>query len=128
MKLDNDSIEQYCQNKDGEGWALAKSVDGTEYLRHESLIDAGAQMMAKDPFSFNTLPPQVQQQFEFGSPGFSVYPQGQGMPPDMGSMGSPFGPRRGSVGSFGYRGGYSGEFVRIFDEECSSSVGRADWE
>ena len=122
MKLDNDSIEQYCQqNKDGEGWALAKSVDGTEYLRHESLLDIGAQMAAKDPFSFSTLPSQVQQQFEFGSPGgfqmFSPGPMmgpGQGLGPGSGpglDMGSPFGLRRSSTGQFGYRGGFPGKLV-----------------
>ena len=110
MKLDNDSIEQYCQNKDGEGWALAKSVDGTEYLRHESLLDTGSQLMAKDPFSFSTLPPQVQQQFEFGSPGFPMFGPGPGAGADMGS---PFGPRSSSTGNFGYRGGFPGKSVYL---------------
>ena len=106
VKLDNDSIEQNCQNKDGEGWALAKSVDGTEYLRHESLLDIGAQNTAKDPFSFNTLPAQVQQQFEFGSPGFQMFGPGPGPGPGH-DVRSPFGPRRSSTGQFGYRGFHS---------------------
>ncbi|XP_053398701.1 E3 ubiquitin-protein ligase MYCBP2-like isoform X4 [Mercenaria mercenaria] len=95
VKLDPDSVEQYCQNKDGEAWALAKSKDNTAYLLHESQLGLSQQSSAKDPFAFNTLPPQVQQGgFDFGSPG-QRYPMfGQ----DQGTV---FGNRRTSPFAFG---------------------------
>lgn len=68
MKLDVDSIEAYCQNKEGEAWALAKSKDDTTYLAHESQLGLTQPGVNKDPFAFNALPTQVQQGFEFGSP------------------------------------------------------------
>lgn len=93
--MDQDSIEQYCQNKDGEAWALAKSKDNTAYLVHESQLGLSQQSSAKDPFAFNTLPPQVQQGgFDFGSPG-QRYPM---FGHDQGAM---FGSRRTSPFAFG---------------------------
>lgn len=79
VKMDPDSVEQYCQNKEGEAWALAKSKDNTAYLLHESQLGLAQQSSAKDPFAFNTLPPQVQQSFEFGTPGqrYSMFGQDQ---------------------------------------------------
>jgi hypothetical protein len=96
VKLDPDSIEQYCQNKDGEAWALAKSKDNTAYLLHESQLGLTQQSSAKDPFAFNTLPPQVQQGgFDFGQSPGQRYPMfGQ----DQGTV---FGNRRTSPFAFG---------------------------
>ncbi|KAL3880398.1 hypothetical protein ACJMK2_032642, partial [Sinanodonta woodiana] len=68
VKLDHESIEQYCQNKDGEAWTLANSQDGTSYLQHESEITPIATHGTKDPFSFSTLPSTYQHTgFNFGS-------------------------------------------------------------
>ncbi|XP_052283534.1 E3 ubiquitin-protein ligase MYCBP2-like isoform X2 [Dreissena polymorpha] len=82
VKLDADSIEQFCQNKEGEGWALAKAVDNTAYLLHESQLGAMVQPgTVKDPFAFNALPSQVQTSFEFSTPrqGYPMF--GQEQPP-----------------------------------------------
>ncbi|WAQ99892.1 MYCB2-like protein [Mya arenaria] len=74
VRLDSDSVEQFCQNKDGEAWALARSRDNTPYLVHESQLGVTQQASTKDPFAFNALPTQVQQGFDFGSPVGQRYP------------------------------------------------------
>jgi len=95
VKLDADSIETYCQNKEGEAWALAKSKDDTTYLIHESQLGLTQQGANKDPFAFNALPAQVQLHgFEFGTTP-QRYPMfGQ----DYGNV---FGNRRGTPFAFG---------------------------
>ena len=59
VRLDGDSVEQFCQNKEGEAWALARSRDNTAYLVHESLLGVSQPGSTKDPFAFNALPSQV---------------------------------------------------------------------
>ncbi|XP_052792731.1 E3 ubiquitin-protein ligase MYCBP2-like isoform X2 [Mya arenaria] len=71
VRLDSDSVEQFCQNKDGEAWALARSRDNTPYLVHESQLGVTQQASTKDPFAFNALPTQG---FDFGSPVGQRYP------------------------------------------------------
>ncbi|KAL4230611.1 E3 ubiquitin-protein ligase mycbp2 [Mactra antiquata] len=91
VKLDPDSIEQYCHDKETEAWALAKSKDNTAYLLHESQLGLTQQSSAKDPFAFNTLPAHVQQSFDFATPTSQRYPLfGQDQGTVFGNRRSPF--------------------------------------
>ena len=104
VKLDSDSIEQFCQNKEGEAWALARSKENTAYLVHESQLGFMRQNAAKDPFAFNSLPPHIQQGFEFAGAQGQRYPL-FGQAPDQSSM---FTPNIRSTGSMFALGGYQG--------------------
>ena len=63
VKLDAESIEEYCDIADSDAWTLCMSKDHTYYLQHESDLGLGG----RDPFSFSTLPSTSNRGFDFSS-------------------------------------------------------------
>jgi hypothetical protein len=68
VRLDPESVEQYCQNKQGEAWVLVSGRDGTVYLKHESDLGGLAAGKQNDPFAFNSLPSTFSKGFDFTPP------------------------------------------------------------
>ncbi|XP_048243746.1 E3 ubiquitin-protein ligase MYCBP2-like isoform X7 [Haliotis rufescens] len=61
VKLDVESVDQYCHSSETEAWSLAAGKDSIVFLRHESEVGP----VGKDPFSFNTLPVTSSRGFDF---------------------------------------------------------------
>ncbi|KAK6172343.1 hypothetical protein SNE40_016020 [Patella caerulea] len=62
VKLDPDSIDNYCFNKETEAWTLVCDNENSVFLQHESDVSDTADA---DPFCFNSLPQTVQRGFDF---------------------------------------------------------------
>ncbi|ESO93791.1 hypothetical protein LOTGIDRAFT_205644 [Lottia gigantea] len=83
VKLDPESKDNYCFNKESEAWSLVCNVSGTAFLQHESDI------ADSDPFSFNTLPQTVQRGFDFSAAQGESRFNGNGPTPNPSPPGSP---------------------------------------
>ena len=66
VKLDRETMQHYCHEAEGEAWSLARGADDILYLQHESEQHGEEDGDPKaSPFSFNSLPPEGTQGFDF---------------------------------------------------------------
>ncbi|XP_062580615.1 E3 ubiquitin-protein ligase MYCBP2-like [Saccostrea cucullata] len=113
VRLDPESVEQYCQNKQSEAWVLVSGRDGTVYLKHESDLGGLATGKQNDPFAFNSLPPSFNKGFDFSPQMPFVF----GSPPS-----GPFG-RSASLPSNVLNPGFSGPVIPTFGNPSSLQFG-----
>ncbi|XP_041356631.1 E3 ubiquitin-protein ligase MYCBP2-like isoform X3 [Gigantopelta aegis] len=114
VKLDSESIEEYCDTSDSEAWTLCMSRDNTYYLQHESDLGLGG----RDPFSFSTLPSTSARGFDFSS----AHHQ-SAVFPSFGEKNEGFG-RSASMPSYGFLFGHPGaaSSVPVFGQESMGAT------
>ncbi|KAM3837237.1 E3 ubiquitin-protein ligase MYCBP2 [Vipera latastei] len=58
VRMDKNSMVEFCESDDGEAWSLARDRGGNQYLRHEDeqvLVDQNGQTPPPSPFSLQTF-------------------------------------------------------------------------